>query len=98
MVHYLQEHGVDIQYNTKVVNVELTSGTAASGSRIVLQRDGREDAIDLTDNDLVFITNGGCVDELRLTAARMTRVRHTMNHPEAGYMVRKTTQIRLWPS
>ena len=23
MVHYLQEHGVDFQYNTKVVNVEF---------------------------------------------------------------------------
>ena len=25
-------------------------------------RDGKEDAIDLTENDLVFITNGGCVE------------------------------------
>ena len=41
----------------------LTSGTAARRQRrIVLQREGREDAIDLTDNDLVFITNGGCVE------------------------------------
>ena len=62
MVHYLQEHGVDFQYNTKVVNVEfdIRNGRKAA-RRIVLQREGREDAIDLTDNDLVFITNGGCV-------------------------------------
>ena len=63
MVHYLQEHGVDLQYNTKVVNVEfdIRNGRKAA-RRIVLQREGREDAIDLTDNDLVFITNGGCVE------------------------------------
>ena len=63
MVHYLQERGVDFQYNTKVVNVEfdIRNGRKAA-RRIVLQREGREDAIDLTDNDLVFITNGGCVE------------------------------------
>ena len=63
MAHYLQEHGVDFQYNTKVVNVEfdIRNGRKAA-RRIVLQREGREDAIDLTDNDLVFITNGGCVE------------------------------------
>ena len=63
MVHYLQEHGVDFQYNTQVVNVEfdIRNGRKAA-RRIVLQREGREDAIDLTDNDLVFITNGGCVE------------------------------------
>ena len=63
MVHYLQEHGVDFQYNTKVVNVEfdIRNGRKAA-RRIVLQREGRKDAIDLTDNDLIFITNGGCVE------------------------------------
>ena len=63
MVHYLQEHGVDFQYNTKVVNVEfdIRNGRKAA-RRIVLQREGRKEAIDLTDNDLVFITNGGCVE------------------------------------
>ena len=63
MVHYLQEHGVDFQYNTKVVNVEfdIRNGRKAA-RRIVLQREGREDAIDLTDNDLVFIPHGGCVE------------------------------------
>ena len=50
MVHYRQEHGVDFQYNTKVVNVEfdILNGRKAA-RRIVLQREGREDAIDLTD-------------------------------------------------
>lgn len=63
MVHYLQEHGVDFQYNTKVVNVEFDiRNSRKAARRIVLQREGRENAIDLTDNDLVFITNGGCVE------------------------------------
>ncbi len=63
MVHYLQEHGVDFQYNTKVVNVEFDiRNSRKAARRIVLQREGREDAIDLTDNELVFITNGGCVE------------------------------------
>ena len=67
MVHYLQEHGVDFQYNTKVVNVEFDIRNGRKAARcIVLQREGREDAIDLTDNDLVFITNGGCVENSTL--------------------------------
>ena len=28
----------------------------------MLMRDGKKQAIDLTENDLVFITNGGCVE------------------------------------
>ena len=31
-------------------------------TRIDTLRDGKEEHIDLTENDLVFITNGGCVE------------------------------------
>lgn len=51
----------------KVVNVEFTfHDNKKQASRLILLRDGEEDAIDLTENDLVFITNGGCVENSTL--------------------------------
>ena len=34
--------------------------------RIIYTTDGNQNSIDLTENDLVFITNGGCVENARL--------------------------------
>ena len=86
MVHYLQEHGVDFQYNTKVVNVEfdIRNGRKAA-RRIVLQREGREDAIDLTDNDLVFITNGGCVENSSMGSQNTPAAYNTELKPGGGW-------------
>ena len=45
------------------MNVEFDCTPARKlAKRIDIIRDGKEDAIDLTENDLVFITNGGCVE------------------------------------
>lgn len=97
MVKYLESHGVEFRYNTKVENVEFAIGggdgpkrehtgvgqdtiqkiQATSGFfkrnpastptkklavRIDVSQEGETSSIDLTENDLVFITNGGCVE------------------------------------
>ena len=63
MVKYLESFGVQFHYNTKAVNVAFDcAGGKKQATRIDILRDGLEDCIDLTENDLVFITNGGCVE------------------------------------
>ena len=63
MVKYLESFGVQFHYNTKVVNVAFDcAGGKKQATRIDILRDGQEDCIDLTENDLVFITNGVCVE------------------------------------
>lgn len=67
MIEYLKAHDVQFHYGTHVVNVEfdIASGRKQA-KRIVYRKDGREDAIGLTADDLVFITNGGCVENSTL--------------------------------
>ena len=63
MIKYLEEHNVVFHYNTKVVNVEFEiNGEKKQAVRIVVDHKGDIENIDLTENDLVFITNGGCVE------------------------------------
>lgn len=63
MVKYLESFGVVFHYNTKVINVEFEIEAGRKlAKKIDIIRDGEADAIDLTENDLVFITNGGCVE------------------------------------
>ena len=63
MVKYLEQHQVQFHYNTKVVNVvfDLQPGRKLA-KRVELLREGNTEFVDLTENDLVFITNGGCVE------------------------------------
>ena len=63
MVKYLESFGVQFHYGVKVVNVEFSCRPdRKQATRVDLLRDGQEDHIDLTENDLIFITNGGCVE------------------------------------
>ena len=64
MIKYLESFGVQFHYGVQVVNVEFDCSDSSHklAKRIDILRDGKEDAIDLTENDLVFITNGGCVE------------------------------------
>ncbi|WP_310602362.1 oleate hydratase [Anaerosporobacter sp.] len=63
MVKYLESFGVQFHYGVKVVNVQFDCSTKRKvATRIDVIQDGKEDGIDLTENDLVFITNGGCVE------------------------------------
>ena len=63
MTSYLKSHGVQFFYNTKVVDVKFDiNGERKQASSIVVESDGQQEAINLTENDLLFITNGGCVE------------------------------------
>ena len=63
MVKYLESFGVQFHYGVKVVNVEFDcKADKKQATRIDVIADGKADTIDLTENDLVFITNGGCVE------------------------------------
>ena len=63
MVRYLENAGVVFHYNTKVVNVEFdVTSNRKQATRIELEAEGETRFVDLTEDDLVFITNGGCVE------------------------------------
>lgn len=63
MVKYLENAGVVFHFNTKVVNVEFDiTPNRKQATRIELEVEGETRFVDLTANDLVFITNGGCVE------------------------------------
>ena len=69
MVRYLENAGVQFHYNTKVVSVDfdITSERKVA-RRITLLAEGTENAVDLSEDDLVFITPGGCVENSALGA------------------------------
>ena len=63
MVKYLENAGVVFHYNTKVVNVEFdVTSNRKQATRIEIETEGETRFVDLTEDDLVFITNGGCVE------------------------------------
>ncbi len=63
MVKYLEGFGVQFHYGVKVVNVEFDCKPDKKVAKsIEVIRGGNTEHIDLTENDLVFITNGGCVE------------------------------------
>lgn len=67
MIKYLEGYDVQFHYGTKVINVEFDiKKNKKTAKRIQILKDGREEAIDLTENDLIFITNGGCVENSSL--------------------------------
>lgn len=67
MVKYLEAHDVQFHYSTKVEDVKFDIKKDAKVAKsISIVRDGKEESIDLTENDLVFITNGGCVENSSL--------------------------------
>ena len=63
MIKYLESFGVQFHFGVKVVNVQFDCKPGRKlATRIDVIRDGHEESIGLTENDLVFITNGGCVE------------------------------------
>ena len=63
LVKYLEAHGVSIEYGMDVKNVIFAhEGDRILAKQIIYQKDGTEHSIDLTSDDLVFITNGCCTD------------------------------------
>ena len=63
LVKYLEAHNVRIEYGMDVKNVIIeTVGDKKIAKQIVYVKDGKEQTIDLVEDDLVFITNGCCTD------------------------------------
>ncbi|WP_195576552.1 oleate hydratase [Paenibacillus sp. 1001270B_150601_E10] len=59
LINYLKGHGVTFQYATTVTNVEFAiTDNKKVAKKLVYVQKGQEKQIDLTENDLVFITNG----------------------------------------
>ena len=67
MVHYLKEHNVQFQYDTQVTNVifDIAPGRKLA-KQLVWVREGREEVRELTEDDLVFVTNGSCTENSSL--------------------------------
>lgn len=63
MKKYLEDAGVDFQFNTEVTNVifEINDGKKVAKA-IECKVNGVEKGIVLTENDLVFVTNGSCTE------------------------------------
>ena len=69
MVTYLKDHGVQFHYETKVVDVKFDiNGKRKQASSVVVEHAGETSTIGLTENDLLFITNGGCVESCTMGA------------------------------
>ena len=69
MVTYLKDHGVEFRYETKVTDVRFRiEGGKKQASSITVEHKGEEKVLPLTENDLLFITNGGCVESCTIGA------------------------------
>ena len=78
MQKYLEEAGVDFRFGTEVTNVifDIRDGRKTA-TAIECRVNGTEQGIVLTENDLVFVTNGSCTegDHLRRPGPRPQRGR-----------------------
>ncbi len=86
MVKYLEGHGVQFHYNTRVVTVEFDcTPERKQATRIELLRDGGRESVDLTQDDLVFITNGGCVENSSMGDQHTPAAYNTEIKPGGGW-------------
>ncbi len=67
MVKYLEAHGVQFQYDTRVTNVlfDITKNKKVA-KKLICIHNGTEECIDLLEEDLVFVTNGSCTENSTL--------------------------------
>ena len=63
MVKYLESHGAQFHFNTQVMDVrfDIQNGRKVA-KRVELLREGQQEFLDLTEDDLLFITNGSNVE------------------------------------
>lgn len=63
LVSYLQSHGVQFQYGTQVHNIVVdTAAGKKVAKKIEYSKDGKAESINLTEEDLVFVTNGSITE------------------------------------
>ncbi len=86
MIRYLEDHEADIRYNTKVVDVRFDiQPTRKQAVKIEVLSQGKPQTIPLTENDLVFITNGGCVENSALGSQTTPAPYNTELKPGGGW-------------
>lgn len=86
MVRYLESHGVQFHYDTKVVNVEFdVRPERKQATQIELETQSGREYIGLTENDLVFITNGGCVENAAIGSQNAPAPYVTELRPGGGW-------------
>ena len=86
MVTYLKDHGVEFRYETKVTDVRFQiEGGKKQASSITVEHKGEEKVLPLTENDLLFITNGGCVENSSIGAQDQPAALDTVLHPGNGW-------------
>ena len=78
---YLENHGVKIEYGIDVKNVIIEhQNDRMIAKQIIYEKDGKENTIDLIEDDLVFITNGCCTDTScygdQTTAPDLSKIRN----------------------
>lgn len=63
LLAYLKDHGVQFEYDCHVKNVEVDhEGDSKIAKKIVITQNGKDKEIDLTPNDIVFVTNGSITE------------------------------------
>ena len=63
MVKYLEDHGVKFEYGVKLEDVQFVIREDEKlAQSITVKRDGKTETIPLTENDLLFLTVGGLVE------------------------------------
>jgi Myosin-crossreactive antigen len=86
MINYLKAHGVRFNYNTKVVNIEFDcTYNKKVAKNISVISNGENDTISLTEDDLVFITNGGCVENSTYGSQTTPAVFNSELHEGGGW-------------
>ncbi|WFR56042.1 oleate hydratase [Anaerocolumna sp. AGMB13025] len=75
ILNYLESHNVQFHYGVRVLNVEFDiQKERKMAKRILIMQENKQENLELTENDLIFITNGGCVENSSLG---------DQNHPAA---------------
>ncbi|PNY21454.1 Oleate hydratase [Streptococcus parauberis] len=63
IIAYLEDNGVDVQFDTVVRNIKMDiKGDKKVAKKLLLTVSGESKSIDLTENDLVFVTNGSITE------------------------------------
>ena len=63
LLSFLNDHGVDFQYETKINNIQVeATPNKKVAQKILLTHSGQAEEIALTENDLVFVTNGSITE------------------------------------
>lgn len=86
MVRYLEKAGVQFHFGVKVENVRFAcSAEKKVATAIDVVREGKQETIGLTENDLVFVTNGGCVENSSIGSQNEPAAYNTQIRPGGGW-------------